>query len=400
MTRVAVFTDNDFGKVNGVTTTLEALVRHAPEDIRPRIYTLSDFRCEEPNYLAVRSHGVPIPFYPESVLYLPRLRAFRRQLEADGVRLVHVTSAGPAGLAARYLARRVGARLIGSVHTELADYTPRLSGSATFATGMRHYRRWLYGTCDRVLVPSHDTRRRLSNEGWAPERLRVWARGVDVDTFSPQRRSAALRDRWRTDDRRPAVLYVGRLSEEKGVALLPPITSRLHEQHLPHRLIVVGDGPMRAPLMEALPDAVFTGHLNHDQVAVAMASADVFLFPSAADVGGHVVLEAQASGLPVIVSDQGGSRENMRDGESGFVCLAGSPHNFAARLHALASLECRVRMGRAARGYAEERSWIPSLAPVYSLYRTILRRQNETGLTAVLPRPSPMMRLPLRRGRP
>jgi glycosyltransferase involved in cell wall biosynthesis len=246
-------------------------------------------------------------------------------------------------------------------------------------------------------VPSEDTRHRLTNDGWAPERVRVWARGVDVDTFSRQWRSAALRDRWRTDDRRPAVLYVGRLSQENGLALLAPITSQLHQQHLPHRLIVVGDGPMRASLMEALPDAVFTGHLSHDQVAVMMASADVFLFPSATDAAGNVVLEAQASGLPVVVSDLGGPRENMRDGESGYVCRAGNPDEFAARIHVLSSPECRARMGLAARRYAEQRSWVSSLAPVYALYRTALRRQNERGVTTVSPRPSPLMGVPLRR---
>jgi glycosyltransferase involved in cell wall biosynthesis len=149
--------------------------------------------------------------------------------------------------------------------------------------------------------------------------------------------------------------------------------------------------------MEALPDAVFTGHLSHDQVAVMMASADLFLSP-ATDAAGTVVLEAQASGLPVVVSNRGGPRENMRDGESGYICQAGNPDDFAARLRALTSPECRAQMGHAARRYAEQRSWISSLAPVYSLYRTALRRQDEPGFTAVSPRARPLMGLPLRRG--
>jgi glycosyltransferase involved in cell wall biosynthesis len=379
MTRVAVFTDNDFGKINGVTTTLKALVRHAPQDVRPRIYTLSDLGANEADYLALHSFGVPIPFYPEMAMYLPRLRAFRRHLQADGVRLLHLTTPGPAGLAVRYLVPRTGARLVGSFHTQLAEYTHLLSGSATLATGMRHYLRWLYGTCERVLVPSDDTRRCLASDGWAAERLAVWTRGVDVATFSPLRRSTSLRERWQVSDRRPALLYAGRVSREKGLSLLAPLVSQLRDRHVSHRLVVVGDGAMLPALRRACPDAYFTGCLTHDDVAVAMASADVFVFPSATDTAGNVVLEAQASGLPVVVSDQGGPHENMLAGESGYVCRAGDAGDFCNRIVSLLEPALRLRMSSTARRYAEGRTWDLSLAPVYSLYRSVLTRRSEAG---------------------
>jgi glycosyltransferase involved in cell wall biosynthesis len=382
MSRVAVFTDNDFDKVNGVTTTLKALLRHAPAEVQPRIYTLSDIGVDDADYLALRSFGLPIPFYPEMAMYLPRLRAFRRHLAADGVELIHLTTPGPVGLAARYLVPRIGARLVGSFHTQLAEYTRLLSGSALLADGMRHYMRWLYGGCEHVLVPSEDTRRGLASQGWPEARLAVWPRGVDVETFSPARRSAGLRERWHVDDRRPALIYVGRLSREKGLALLPALLSRLHDRQVPHRLVVVGDGPMRAPLEAACPDAVFTGGLPHEQVAVAMASADLFVFPSATDTAGNVVLEAQACGLPVLVSDQGGPRENMRPGETGFVCRAGDVTDLVDRITELWSAVRRARMGTSARRYAEGRSWQASLNPVYALYRAGLVRRTETGSTS------------------
>jgi glycosyltransferase involved in cell wall biosynthesis len=379
VSRVAVFTDNDFGKVNGVTTTLKALVRHAPADVRPRIYTLSDFGIDEPDYLALRSFGVPIPFYPEMAMYLPRLRLFRRHLAADGVRLLHLTTPGPAGLAVRYLLARSDARLVGSFHTQLAEYALLLSGSSLLSTAMRYYLRWLYGTCERVLVPSDDTRERLASDGWPRERLAVWPHGVDVETFSPLRRSAALRERWHVSDRRPALLYAGRVSREKGLSLLAPLLSSLHDRRVAHRLVVVGDGPMMAEIREACPDAFFTGRLPHDQVAVAMASADLFVFPSATDTAGNVVLEAQACGLPVVVSDQGGPHQNMVAGESGAVCRTGNVADFCDRIAALIEPERRARMACAARRFAEGRTWEMSLAPVYSLYRAVLARQPEPG---------------------
>jgi len=124
--------------------------------------------------------------------------------------------------------------------------------------------------------------------------------------FSPARRSPPLREKWHVSDRRPALLYVGRVSREKGLLLLPAISDRLYKPGIKHRCIVVGDGPLLPTLRDALPEAVFTGALSRQAVAEAFASADCFVFPSTTDTAGNVVLEAQASGLPVIVSGSGG----------------------------------------------------------------------------------------------
>jgi hypothetical protein len=136
-TRVAVFTDNDFSKVNGVTTTLKALLRHAPADVQPRIYTLSDIGTDVPDYLALRAWGMPIPYYREMSIYAPRIAEFHRQLQRDQIDLIHLTTPGPVGLSARYLASHAKLTLVGSFHTHLADYARRLSGSEIAATVMR-----------------------------------------------------------------------------------------------------------------------------------------------------------------------------------------------------------------------------------------------------------------------
>src|SRR5262245_11104980 len=102
--RVAIFTDNDFGKVNGVTTALRALLAHAPRDVQPRIYTMSDVAEARPDYLALAAPGVPIPYYADMRLYRPRVGSFRRRLSEDGVEVVHLTTPGPVGVAGRYLA--------------------------------------------------------------------------------------------------------------------------------------------------------------------------------------------------------------------------------------------------------------------------------------------------------
>jgi len=131
--------------------------------------------------------------------------------------------------------------------------------------------------------------------------------------------------------------------------------------------VLVGDGPMRKELEASCPGVVFTGTLSPDDVAIAMASADIFVFPSLTDTAGNVVLEAQASGLPVLVSRFGGPRENLRAGESGFVC--GDLLDFARRTSDLVRHAGKRRQfGEAARRYALTRRWEAALDPLYRSY--------------------------------
>lgn len=245
--------------------------------------------------------------------------------------------------------------------------------------------KWLYGPCDPVLVPSGATRDLLRGNGYRAERLRLWSRGVDAQRFGPFRSSAALRDEWHVDERRPAILYAGRLSREKGLALVAPIQQLLDRHRVAHRFIFVGGGPMAAELRELCPDGRFMGELGHDEVARAMASADVFLFPSATDSLGNVVLEAQASGLPVVVSDQGGPREHIVPDATGYICPAGDPAGFASRLMTLLRhRDLRRAMGHAARDFALTRTWPAALAPLYEAWRDAARRS--AALHGVFPR--------------
>ena len=287
--RVAVFTDADFDVMSGTTTTLQALVTHAPEDVRPRIYTFADLEVDEPDFVALPRSGVA------------RLRQLEKRMADDGVRVIHLTGGGTAGLAARYLAFRVGLPLLGSVHAPVEAL--RL--------------RWLYRSCQRVLMPSACAVQRAAADGWSGGREVIWLRGVDTVRFSPARRSRRMRDAWHVTERRPAILVAGRVSPEKGLALIEPLSALLHRQRVPHRFIILGSGSMLPALQERCPDAYFTGRVSHDDAGVVMASADLLVYPSETDTGCSVVLEAQGSGLPVLVTDVGSARENMRPGRTG-----------------------------------------------------------------------------------
>lgn len=389
--RVAIFTDNDFQKVNGVTTTLSAVLRYAPSSMALRVYTADAVGADRSDYLAVKSVGFPIPFYKEMRMYIPRLAEYRRRLLADRIDLIHLTTPGPLGLVAMRLARSLRLPMVGTFHTDLAAYTRILSGSAALGSLMREYMRWPYGRCDRVLVPSEATRQLLIGARGDATRIGIWTRGVNTDAFSPARRDAALRASWGVSDTRPAILYVGRVSREKGLDLLPAMQRQLRARGTPHRFVVVGQGPMLEELRRTMEDTVFTGTLDRQAITTAFASADVFLFPSRTDTAGNVVLEAQASGLPVLVSDAGGPQENMRDGVTGWVVGGVSPEAWVGRMdRLLAEPALRARMSAEARTYASGRRWETALEPLYRTYRDVLlARRRDVGTLITMPGGSP-----------
>ena len=102
----------------------------------------------------------------------------------------------------------------------------------------------------------------------------------------------------------------------------------------------------------------FLGYLTGDELSTVYASSDVFVFPSTTDTYGNVVLEAQASGLPVVVSNIGGPKEIIRRDVSGFVTNVETTGEFITHVHALVdSPGLRESMGREGRSLAEQRTW-------------------------------------------
>jgi glycosyltransferase involved in cell wall biosynthesis len=381
---IGIFTDNDFEKVNGITTTLTAVLRSAPPAIRLRVYTAATLSVVQRDYLALKSVGVPIPFYSEMRLHVPRLGAYLEHARADRLDLVHLTTPGPVGLAGLFVAWKLRLPLIGSFHTDLAAYATTVSGSPRVGRLVQQYLRWPYGRCARVLVPSAHARRLLAGTTPDSRRLVVAPHGVDSQLFTPAKRSQALRDRWHVSDRRPALLYVGRVSREKGLSLLPHLRDRLYTVGVEHRLIIAGEGPMVPQLREALPDAVFTGPLSREGVAEAFASADLFVFPSRTDTAGDVVLEAQASGLPVIVAGEGGPRENLISCRTGAICYSDDPDEWAGSVLSILRGGRLGAMRDAARQYALTRRWERALEPLFRAYADV-GAAHEAARTQVVP---------------
>jgi glycosyltransferase involved in cell wall biosynthesis len=165
------------------------------------------------------------------------------------------------------------------------------------------------------------------------------------------------------------LLYVGRVSREKQLLTLPAVQALLYARGIQHRFVIAGGGPLLAELRARMPDAVFTGPLSREAVAQVFASSDLFVFPSRTDTAGNVVLEAQASGLPVVISGTGGPRENMIAGQTGSVCHREDAEEWTSAIAALIRDDARQSaMGVAARQYGLTRTWELAMQPLYRTY--------------------------------
>jgi glycosyltransferase involved in cell wall biosynthesis/predicted metal-dependent phosphoesterase TrpH len=300
---------------------------------------------------------VEIPFYAGLSVGVPGVPAIVDALAEGRYELLHVCAPGPAGVAAALTGKMLGLPLAGSYHTELTAYAQLRSGDPRVVLAMQLALGAFYGQCGIVLSPSAAADATLGELGVEPERIGRWDRGVDVARFSP-----AKRDPGRFPADRINVLYAGRLTREKGVDLLADafLAARARDPRL--HLVLAGGGPeeerLRARLGRA---ATFLGWLDGEDLAATYASADLFLFCSQTDTFGQVVLEAQASGLPVVAVAAGGPAELIADGRSGLLC-APRPDALAGAVAGLAgSRAMRERLVRGGLAAVRERTWEGSL---------------------------------------
>ncbi len=313
--RVALVADG-VGAMHGVT--------HTPDEIRER--GVPGFEVEvigtdphvDRRLSAVAE--VEIPFYPDVRVGVPSLPAMVETLADGRYDVLHLCTPGPAGVAAGLIGRIMELPTVGSYHTELASYAGLRSGSEALELGVRLALGAFYGQAGHVLSPSADSDAKLVALRIPAERIGRWDRGVDLDRFSPSRRRPG---RFGPDPTRVNVLYAGRLTRERGMGLLADAFEQARSRDPRLHLVLAGGGPEREALAERLGEHVTClGWLEGDALASACVSADLFLFASRTDTFGQVVLEAQASGLPVVAVGIGGPAELIADGRSGLALPA------------------------------------------------------------------------------
>jgi glycosyltransferase involved in cell wall biosynthesis len=370
--RTALFTDT-LHEINGVAMTIKRLVRTAKaRGVDLTVITTGTADIPETDGVRTfRSVGdVSLPEYPELTLRFPPILDVLDYIERQGFTRIHVSTPGTMGLLGLALAKLMDIPVAATYHTDIPQYVGRLTNDVFLENTAWNFILWFYNQMDEVLVPSTSTRDQLVSRGLAQEKVKPLPRWVDASAFSPQKRDPLYWRRFGLDVD-VTFLYAGRVSKEKNLALLADVFRDLVQTGRRAGLVVVGDGPFRQELeqrLHGLP-VLFTGFLHGDDLARAYASSDIFVFPSTTDTFGNVVLEAQASGIPVIVSDAGGPKELMVPDETGLVVKANDRSELQRAMTAfLYDRHLGWSMGEQARRFIESRAPLPE-----EVYSTILK---------------------------
>lgn len=238
--------------------------------------------------------------------------------------VVHLASPFVLGAAGAAAARALDVPTVAVYQTDVAGFADSY-GVGVMADAAWAWTRAIHVSCDRTLAPSTAAMADLSGHGIP--RLYRWGRGVDSVRFNPARRSEALHRLW-SPEGRPVVGFVGRLAPEKHVERLQAIADRSGPAG-DLQLVVVGDGPDRPALQDAMPHAIFTGELHGEQLGQAYATFDVFCHAGEFETFCQSIQEAQASGVPVVGPDRGGPRDLVRAGVNGYLL---DPRTYAAEV--------------------------------------------------------------------
>ncbi len=308
-------------------------------------------------------------FDPAFPRHIPQVWDVLQRFQPD---LIHITGPSEVGMVGACLAYQLGVPLAASWHTNVHEYAARrsnwflrmLPSGPSAVTGQKIEDialaavGWFYSWAQILFAPNPELCRLLEHA--TGRACHLMPRGVDADLFSPARRSRS------SADREQVLGFVGRLSVEKNVALLARIQQQLNQT----QFTIVGHGAEEPWLRQHLPRARFTGVLKGEALANAYADMDLFVFPSHTDTFGNVVLEALASGVPAIVTPDGGPCTIVRDGVTGRIV---ADEDFAPAIAAiLANPAQHAQMRRAARAYALTASWDSVFDGVYSAYQSVL----------------------------
>jgi glycosyltransferase involved in cell wall biosynthesis len=363
----AWFTDT-FTDMNGVVNTIRTLATMAHKEGKEiTVVTclpekpVSDFPVK--NFRPVGTFLLP-EYQKQELVYPPFLEIIN-WLEEEEIDEVIISTPGPVGLAALGAARLLKLKVRGIYHTDFPQYVLHLSGDEHMEDLTWRYMAWFYEGMDRLAVPSQTYLDQLVGKGFDRKKLYVMPRGVDLDRFSPEKRNENY---WRTFglNRGFKFFYAGRISKEKNLEnLLDAFSALANEENFDAQLILAGDGPHLEEFKKKYTHEhiLFTGRLDGEELAQAYASADFFVFPSLTDTFGNAVLEAHASGLPALVSEEGGPCEIVRSHNSGLVVDMCCPVALAEALRSVRNntvLRDELRVGALAR--AKDSRWETVLA--------------------------------------
>lgn len=371
--RIALFSGNYNYLREGANQALNRLVAYLEgcrHDVR--VYSpVTDTPDFEPTGTLVPVPSMRLPVRGEFRLALGLPRQIRRDLTRFAPEIIHVAT--PDILCTRAQTYAIARRIpvVASLHTLFETYLDYYRIGWTRPLVEAHLRRF-YRRASHVLAPTSvlvQDMQRLRND----DRASVWSRGVDRDLFRPECRDAAWRREQGIADDDVVILFFGRLVLEKGIDTFVQTVAELQRREPRVRPLLVGAGPGRSAF-DRLRGVIAAGHLQGPALARAVASADIMFTPSVTETFGNVVLEAMASGVPVVSADAPSARSLINHEVTGFLCPPRDVNRYAGVISALIVDEgLRHRIGEAAARTSEAYSWDGASASVEIVYRKLLR---------------------------
>jgi len=365
----AWFTDT-LDDVNGVATTIRKMTAAGAATGKELVVVASrgDLKLSDipiKNFPPIGEFE--LPEYELQKLSFPPILQMLDYVQRERFTEIIISTPGPVGLTGLLAAKMLNLQTSGIYHTDFPQYIRILTEDSFLESVAWRYMHWFYGQLDTVFVNSEEYRQSWIKRGFDPAKLKILPRGLDTDLFHPSRRDSAFFEKFGACNGQVRLLYVGRISREKDLDLLAAAYRRLRNEGLPIQLFVVGHGPYSEAFAKSLPEAFFTGYLRGTELAAAYASADIFVFPSTTDTFGNVILEAQASGLPVVVSDSGGPKELVMDRANGLITKSHDVEDFTCAIRTLVTDGAlRERMANSARDSVTDRSWPRAFAKFWA----------------------------------
>ncbi len=378
--RIALFSGNYNYLREGANQALNRLVHYleAKAGYDVRVYSpVTATPAFEPAGTLVPVPSIALPVRSEFRLALGLPRAIRRDLIQFAPDLIHVSTPDILSTRAQSLAKRMNIPIVASMHTQFEAYLEHYGLAWLRPIAEAHLRRF-YRRSDHVVAPTPALVAEIKRMR-GDDRASVWSRGVDRSLFNAKRRDPEWRRSIGLADDEIALLFFGRLVLEKGIEAFVQVVRMLQRDGVRVRVLAVGAGPA-ASILSAVPGAILTGHLDGVDLARAIASADIMLAPSTTETFGNVMLEAMASGLPIVSADAPSSRSMLVEGETGMLC---PPHDIVSYVNRIMKLvansDIRTRMGAAARLKSEDFSWDEACESVVRAYDLARLVSNTAG---------------------
>ncbi|PIB35714.1 hypothetical protein BFP72_10070 [Reichenbachiella sp. 5M10] len=356
--KVVLFADVLEEDFDGVSITLNKIIASFPKDR----FDLMIVTPHPPKDMSAIDFPIllcpyfKIPFQVGYRMGLPgKMEGLKESLDAFAPDVVHFTSPSLLGRYAIKYAKGKHIPVMTIYHTHYPTYLKyymTFVGVNTIGRVINKVLAWFYKNADLTLVPTGPVRKDLLKLGIDNDKMTIWGRAINASRFHPKFKNENLFEGKIPNDHK-TVLFVSRLIKEKNVSVLAEMYQLFKRKNKKITMVITGEGPERKWLEEKMPDALFTGKKTGKELSQIYASCDLFFFPSASETFGNVVLEAMASGTPVVAADACGPSDIVKDGVTGFLCEPGKLTSFYKKiLTILNDDDLRTRMAKNAYDYA------------------------------------------------